>query len=100
MTDVRERESTYDPFGADVMADPLPFCQILRDQHPAYWLPHYEAWAISRFQDVWDVLLQELMARVPDYEIDADRAEGPPSSFQWGWRVVPMVVGPDTRGGA
>ena len=56
MTDVREREFTYDPFGADVMADPLPFYQILRDQHPAYWLPQYEAWAISRFQDVWDVL--------------------------------------------
>ena len=46
----------YDPFAADVMADPLPFYQVLRDQYPAYWLPQYEAWAISRFADVWEVL--------------------------------------------
>jgi cytochrome P450 len=39
------------------------------------------------------ILLEELLARVPEYEIDIDRAERPPSSFQWGWRTVPMVVG-------
>jgi hypothetical protein len=30
---------------------------------------------------------------VPEYEIDIDQANRPPSSFQWGWRTVPMVVG-------
>jgi cytochrome P450 len=49
----------YDPFAADVMEDPLPFYKVLRDQYPAYWLPQYEAWAISRFQDVWDVLSEK-----------------------------------------
>ena len=39
------------------------------------------------------ILLEELLARVPDYEIDMEHAERPPSSFQWGWRTVPMVVG-------
>ena len=46
----------YDPYASDVMADPLPFYRILRDRFPAYWLPQYEAWAISRFEDVWQVL--------------------------------------------
>jgi cytochrome P450 len=38
------------------------------------------------------ILLEELLARVPEYEIDIDHAERPPSSFQWGWRTVPLVV--------
>jgi len=152
----------YDPYAPEVMADPLPFYKVLRDEYPAYWLPQYEAWAISRFADVWEVLsdhegritttegtlmfreqlstsnhgvvpepsydpivqlsytespvheelrhavgaplrrpaaarlegrvlVEELLARVPDYEIDLGGAERPPSSFQWGWRVVPLV---------
>jgi cytochrome P450 len=39
------------------------------------------------------ILLEELLARVPEYEIDIEHANRPPSSFQWGWRTVPMVVG-------
>jgi cytochrome P450 len=39
------------------------------------------------------ILLDELLARVPEYEIDLEHADRPPSSFQWGWRTVPMVVG-------
>jgi cytochrome P450 len=38
------------------------------------------------------ILVEELLARVPDYEIDLEAARRPPSSFQWGWRTVPMVV--------
>jgi hypothetical protein len=44
-------------------------------------------------------LLEELLARVPDYEIDLDAALRPPSSFQWGWRTVPLVV-MEEKGGA
>ncbi|HLN16941.1 MAG TPA: cytochrome P450 [Acidimicrobiales bacterium] len=47
---------SYDPFGPDEMANPLPFYQELRDHHRAYFLPEYEAWAISRFDDVWQIL--------------------------------------------
>jgi cytochrome P450 len=46
----------YDPYDPEVMADPLPYYRVLRDEHPAYWLPQYEAWALSRFEDVWQVL--------------------------------------------
>jgi len=33
-----------------------------------------------------------VLARVPDYDIDVDHAQRPPSSFQWGWRSMPLVV--------
>jgi cytochrome P450 len=46
----------YDPYAPEVMADPLPYYKVLRDEYPAYWLPQYGAWAISRFEDVWQVL--------------------------------------------
>jgi cytochrome P450 len=46
----------YDPFAPEVMTDPLPFYEVLRDRFPAYFVEQYDAWAISRFQDVWDVL--------------------------------------------
>ncbi len=51
-----EETFSYDPFGAEEMNNPLPFYQVLRDRYPAYYVEQYEAWAISRFQDVWDIL--------------------------------------------
>jgi len=38
------------------------------------------------------VLVEEVLTRVPDYDIDVDHAQRPPSSFQWGWRSMPLVV--------
>ena len=56
MADVAVLGFSYDPFALEVMTDPLPFYKILRDRYPAYFIEQYDAWAISRFQDVWDVL--------------------------------------------
>jgi hypothetical protein len=44
----------YDPFASWVREDPYPVYRRLRDEAPAYYLPKYDAWALSRFQDVWD----------------------------------------------
>jgi len=44
----------YDPFAAAVRRDPLRFYRRLRAEAPAYYLPKYDAWALSRFQDIWD----------------------------------------------
>jgi cytochrome P450 len=44
----------YDPFATAVRQDPLPWYRRLRDEAPAYYLAKYDAWALSRFQDVWD----------------------------------------------
>jgi cytochrome P450 len=42
----------YDPFSAEVMRDPYPVYQRLRDEAPVYHLEQYDAWALSRFEDV------------------------------------------------
>ncbi|MDP7704493.1 cytochrome P450 [Mycobacterium sp. TY815] len=38
------------------MADPLPYYRILRDEHPVYYLPQWDTFALSRFDDIWQVL--------------------------------------------
>ncbi|MHA3022576.1 cytochrome P450 [Mycobacterium sp. BMJ-28] len=49
-------EFSYDPFDPAVMADPLPYYRVLRDEHPVYYLPEWDTYALSRFADIWDVL--------------------------------------------
>lgn len=46
----------YDPFDAQVMANPLPYYRILRDRHPVYYMPQWDTFALSRFEDIWQVL--------------------------------------------
>ncbi len=47
---------SYDPFDAEVMANPLPYYRILRDDHPVYYMPQWDTFALSRFDDIWRVL--------------------------------------------
>jgi cytochrome P450 len=57
VTDPQARvDFSYDPFDARVMADPLPYYRILRDDHPLYYLPQWDTFALSRFEDIWKVL--------------------------------------------
>ncbi|MET0704105.1 MAG: cytochrome P450 [Mycobacterium sp.] len=51
-----KQEFSYDPFAAAVMADPLPYYRVLRDEHPLYYLPKWDTFALSRFEDIWAVL--------------------------------------------
>ncbi len=46
----------YDPFDAKVMANPLPYYRILRDRYPVYYMPQWDTFAVSRFEDIWRVL--------------------------------------------
>jgi cytochrome P450 len=46
----------YDPFDAQVMANPLPYYRTLRDDHPLYYMPQWDTYALSRFEDIWQVL--------------------------------------------
>jgi len=50
------QDFTYDPFGPSVMADPLPFYRVLRDEHPVYYVDKWDVYALSRFDDIWRVL--------------------------------------------
>lgn len=46
----------YDPFDPAVMADPLPYYRILRDEHPVYYVEKWDTFALSRFSDIWRML--------------------------------------------
>lgn len=43
----------YDPYAEAVMEDPHPYYARLRDEAPAFFVEKYDAWALSRFEDVW-----------------------------------------------
>ncbi|MFY9919796.1 MAG: cytochrome P450 [Mycobacterium sp.] len=47
---------SYDPFDPAVMADPLPYYRVLRDEHPVYYVEKWDTYALSRFADIWRVL--------------------------------------------
>jgi cytochrome P450 len=50
------QDFSYDPFDPAVMADPLPYYQVLRDEHPVYYIDKWDTYALSRFSDIWQVL--------------------------------------------
>jgi cytochrome P450 len=47
----------YDPFSEEVMRDPLPIYARLREEAPCYHIEEYDAWALSRFEDIWNASL-------------------------------------------
>lgn len=44
----------YDPFSVEAMRNPQSFYETLREEHPCYFLPQYDGYAISRFEDCWN----------------------------------------------
>lgn len=56
MNSLVAQDFSYDPFDPAVMADPHPYYRTLRDRHPVYYLPSWDTYALSRFDDIWDVL--------------------------------------------
>ena len=46
----------YDPFSPEMLADPYPTYARLRREAPVYRLPQYHAVALSRFEDIWQVI--------------------------------------------
>jgi cytochrome P450 len=50
------QDFSYDPFDPAVMADPLPYYRVLRNEHPVYYIDKWDTYALSRFADIWAVL--------------------------------------------
>ncbi|HXY94111.1 MAG TPA: cytochrome P450 [Acidimicrobiia bacterium] len=46
----------YDPFSTDVMTNPYPIYDALRARYRTYRIDAYDAYALPRFDDVWQVL--------------------------------------------
>jgi cytochrome P450 len=45
----------YDPYDYAIDNDPHPVWKRMREEAPLYWNERYGFWALSRFEDVWDV---------------------------------------------
>lgn len=39
------------------------------------------------------ILVEAFLRRVAEYSFDMEKAVRPPSSFQWGWNTLPVVIG-------
>lgn len=55
-SELRSATFEYDPFAPEVMRDPQPFYRILRRDHPMYYLEKYDAYFLSRFEEIAEVL--------------------------------------------
>jgi cytochrome P450 len=51
-----EMTFSYDPYSPAVMADPYPFYAELRREHPVFYLPKYDGYFLSRFDDILEFL--------------------------------------------
>jgi cytochrome P450 len=43
----------YHPYSDSVLEDPFPSYQRLRDERPACYVEEFDAWFLSRFEDIW-----------------------------------------------
>lgn len=64
-------ELLFDPFRADVRADPYPVYARLREEDPVHWSP-FGVWLVSRYDDVASIL------RDPRFSNDMRNASGNP----------------------
>jgi cytochrome P450 len=86
-----------DPFSLELMADPLPFYQALRDQDPMRFYPEYDTYFFSRFEDIWEVLrigdnafaATETNLPTPEYLRTRHNKAAPPFAS-----TNPMAAGP------
>lgn len=45
----------YHPYSAAILEDPYPIYRRLRDEQPACYIEEFDAWFLSRFDDIWRV---------------------------------------------
>jgi cytochrome P450 len=60
--------SLYHLLDPEVLANPYPLYQQLRDEDPVHWDPYLHAWVVTRYEDVVTVLQRFLADRTPSPE--------------------------------
>jgi cytochrome P450 len=60
--------SLYHLLDPEVLANPYPLYERLREEAPVHWDPYLHAWVVTRYEDVSLVLKKYLAARTPDPE--------------------------------
>jgi cytochrome P450 len=93
----------YDPFSPEAMTDPYPLYRELREHAPVYRLEQYDAWALSRFAEVWEVLEdRERFSIVEGPVFHRDRLltrnDGPPAPPPGGLGSFAMMDPPEHTG--
>ena len=51
----------YDPYSDEVMRNPWPSYERLRREAPVYYSEKYDAWFLSRFEDIWQATLSDAL---------------------------------------
>jgi cytochrome P450 len=51
-----EYDPIYDPFSPELIADPYPFYERLRDEHPVYYNERMDFYVLSRYDDIYRAL--------------------------------------------
>src|SRR5215467_267800 len=46
------RMEAFDLYSPAIDADPFPYYEILREQHPCYWSESAKLWILSRYDDI------------------------------------------------
>jgi cytochrome P450 len=46
---------SYDPYSDEIFDDPHPIYERMRAESPAHYVEEYDAWFLSRFEDIWKV---------------------------------------------
>jgi cytochrome P450 len=70
----------YSPFSYAIQEDPYPTYRRLRDEAPCYHNPEVGFWALSRFEDVWNALL--------DWQRSSAAIAPTTRSLRAGWRAL------------
>ena len=45
----------YHPYAEEIFVDPYPIYRRMRAEQPACYVEEYDAWFLSRFEDIWRV---------------------------------------------
>ena len=72
----------YDPYMPEIKEDPLPIYQQMRRECPIYPVERFDAWALTRFEDIWTVCQDGDYFSSANGNSDLNLLEGRPSPLQ------------------
>ena len=89
MTIADDKGVYYDPYDVEINADPYPTFRRLRDEAPLYYNERYDFWALSRYDDVEQALV--------DWQTFSTAASDILELIKAGIELPPGVVSSRTR---
>jgi cytochrome P450 len=72
----------YDPYMPEIKQDPLPVYKRMRQECPIYPVERFNAWALTRFEDIWTVCQDGEYFSSANGNSDLNLLEGRPSPLQ------------------